>query len=112
MELIRALGPALAVTVLTAMLVALTLAPALIGIFGNVLFWPGPGWYRKARRAARAAPPRGRADQQAAGVAVARPGAARRAATFKPVALIIAAACVVAMVSVGLKATGCGSVPR
>ena len=52
MQLIRAFGPALAVTVLTAMVVSMTLAPALIGIFGNALFWPGPRWLRKARRAA------------------------------------------------------------
>ena len=55
MQLIRAFGPALAVTVLTAMLVSMTLAPALIGIFGNVLFWPGPRWLRKSRHEARQA---------------------------------------------------------
>jgi RND superfamily putative drug exporter len=106
-ELIRALGPALAVTVVIAMLVALTLAPALIAIFGNVLFWPGPGWYRKARRTARAA--RRAATRTDQPVQLASPWHVRerlaRAGTAKPVALIIAAACVVAMVAVGLKAT-------
>ena len=52
MQLIRAFGPALAVTVLTAMVVSLTLAPALIAIFGSALFWPGPGWFRKAQEGA------------------------------------------------------------
>ena len=48
--LISAFGPALAITVLTAMIVALTLAPALIAIFGSGLFWPGPRSYRRLRR--------------------------------------------------------------
>ncbi len=100
MQLIRAFGPALAVTVLTAMVVSMTLAPALIGIFGNALFWPGPRWLRKARHAAREA-----AAAQAAGEPA---GKARRSpwrageqiaklATFKPVALIIVAACVLVL---------------
>ena len=107
MQLIRAFGPALAVTVLTAMVVSMTLAPALIGIFGNALFWPGPGWLRKARRAATKA-----AASQAAG------GPLRRAprspwrvreqiakfATFRPVALIIVAACVLALLGVAVNA--------
>src|SRR5262249_41756518 len=37
---LRAFGPSLTVTVLTAMVVALTLAPALIAIFGDLLFRP------------------------------------------------------------------------
>ncbi len=41
LQLISAFGPALALTVLTAMVVAMTLAPALIAIFGRGLFWPG-----------------------------------------------------------------------
>ncbi len=90
------------------MLVSLTLAPALIAIFGNLLFWPGPGWYRKSRRAARAARREAiRADQPPAELPspwhfrerIARLG------TAKPVALIIAAACVLAMLGVGWKAT-------
>jgi putative drug exporter of the RND superfamily len=107
LPLIHALGPALATTVLISMLVSLTLAPALIAIFGNLLFWPGPGWYRKARRTARAARREARRIDQP--VSLPSPWRVRerlaRAGTAKPVALIIAAACVVAMVAVGLKAT-------
>ena len=62
MQLIRAFGPALAVTVLTAMVVSLTLAPALIAIFGSALFWPGPRWLRTSRKAVQHA-----AKAQAAG---------------------------------------------
>ncbi len=106
-ELIRALGPALAVTVIIAMLVSLTLAPALIAIFGNLLFWPGPGWYRKARRAARTARRDAALTDQP--VLVPSPWHFRerlaRIGTAKPAALIIAAACVVAMLAVGWKAT-------
>jgi RND superfamily putative drug exporter len=108
-QLVRAFGPALAVTVLTAMIVSITLAPALIGIFGTALFWPGPHWYRKARKAARRA-----VRAQAQGRAPApeprspwkvREAIARFAAT-KPVALLIAAACVLALLGTALAATG------
>lgn len=91
MPLIRAFGPALAVTVLTAMVVSLTLAPALIGIFGNALFWPGPRWFRRARSAGRAA-----ARAQAAGEVPVAPRrrwqlreAVARFAARKPVALVV-----------------------
>jgi len=108
MQLIRAFGPALAVTVLTAMVVSMTLAPALIGIFGNALFWPGPRWLRKARRAARAA-----AAAQAAGEPAAEPRRSpwrvgdliAKFATFRPVALIIVAACVLVLLGAAVNAT-------
>jgi putative drug exporter of the RND superfamily len=103
-QLISAFGPALAATVVVAMAVALTLAPALIAILGNLLFWPGPGWYRRSRRTARTAmrqaaradlpPPQLRSPWQF------RERLAR-AATAKPAALLIAAACVAAMAAVG-----------
>ncbi|MHB1593349.1 MAG: MMPL family transporter [Streptosporangiaceae bacterium] len=53
-------GLVLAATVAVAMVVAVTLSPALIAIFGRVLFLPGPRWFRRAirpagRRAARLA---------------------------------------------------------
>lgn len=37
----RAFGPGMAVTVLVTLAVTVTVVPALIGIFGRVLFWPG-----------------------------------------------------------------------
>jgi putative drug exporter of the RND superfamily len=109
MQLIKAFGPALALTVLTAMVVSLTLAPALISIFGTALFWPGPHWFRKARKAARRA-----ARAQARGMAPAPPPrspwrareAVARFAAAKPVAFVIVAACVLVLLAVGAGATG------
>jgi putative drug exporter of the RND superfamily len=40
LDFFRALGPAMAGTVLISLLVAVTLIPALMGIFGRLLFWP------------------------------------------------------------------------
>jgi RND superfamily putative drug exporter len=37
----RAFGPGMAVTVLVTLAVTVTLVPALIGVFGRALFWPG-----------------------------------------------------------------------
>jgi len=108
LQLIRALGPALATTVLIAMLVSVTLAPALIAIFGNLLFWPGPGWYRKARRAARAVRREATRTDRLPAV-LPSPWHIReriaRLGTARPAALIIATACVLVMLGVGLKAT-------
>jgi len=124
MQLIRAFGPALAVTVLTAMLVSLTLAPALIGIFGSALYWPGPHWFRAARKAARreaaaAAAAAAAGSAQAAGDPSSRarrsrsprsPWAIREAvarfAAVRPVALVIVAACVLGLLATALDATG------
>ena len=56
--MLRALGPGLALTVLIAMVVAVTLTPALIAVFGRLLFWPGRGprpagnWRERAAKAA------------------------------------------------------------
>ncbi|HEV2377088.1 MAG TPA: MMPL family transporter [Streptosporangiaceae bacterium] len=102
---LRAFGPVLAVTVLIAMVVAITLAPALIAIFGRLLFLPGPAWFGQGGGAAgRAAPARGRAAPAAV---PARVGAALRAgrwrewsarmATTRAVALLVAALCVVGL---------------
>jgi putative drug exporter of the RND superfamily len=111
LQLISSFGPALAATVLTAMVVSMTLAPALIAIFGSLLFLPGPGWYREARRDARTA---GRAGLAGAGGAAGsaqgprRPAGVRerlaRLATIRVVALLIVAACVVALLAVGWNA--------
>ncbi len=50
---LRAFGPTLALTVLIAMLVAVTLTPALIAVFGSALYLPGPAWLRRALAARR-----------------------------------------------------------
>lgn len=47
LAVLRAFGPGLALTVLIAMVVAVTLTPALIAVFGRLLLWPG----RAPRRA-------------------------------------------------------------
>ena len=47
-KLLSAFGPGLALTVLTAMAVSMTLAPALMAIFGGLLFRPVPRWMRRA----------------------------------------------------------------
>jgi len=88
-KLLSAFGPGLALTVLTAMAVSMTLGPALMAIFGGLLFRPVPRWMRRegvSRREgggrADAAPRAGRSP----GTRLARFAAAR------PVALLIAAA--------------------
>jgi RND superfamily putative drug exporter len=83
------------------MAVALTLAPALIAIFGGLLFRPGPARLRQAaagrdEAAARrgpAGPPPGRLTWQ---------DRLARLATARPVALVVAAACVAGLVLAGL----------
>lgn len=100
-ELIRAFGPGLALTVATAMVVSLTLAPALIAIFGGLLFRPGPAWLRRAglrrggiRRAGGASPPW---QRRLAGGEVA--GRFARIAVMRPVALLIAVVCVAGLLA-------------
>jgi RND superfamily putative drug exporter len=41
LEFFRAFGPALALTAAVSLLVAVTLVPALLALFGRLLFWPG-----------------------------------------------------------------------
>jgi putative drug exporter of the RND superfamily len=102
LDMLRAFGPGLALAVLTAMIVAVTLTPALIAIFGGLLFLPGPARLR------RAALSRGGVAPGAA--TAASPGRERmrslvqawrettaRLATARPVALVIAAVCVAAL---------------
>jgi RND superfamily putative drug exporter len=81
-DLLRAFGPALALTVLTAMVVSMTLQPALMAVFGGLLF----------RRVALRRRRQGSRDPRAR----VRFTAARFAAT-RPIALLIAAACTVAL---------------
>jgi RND superfamily putative drug exporter len=99
---LAAFGPALALTVVTAMAVALTLTPALIAIFGGVLFRPGPARLRQAAAQRDEASAR----EVPAGLPPGRfavwQGRLTRLATARPVALVIAAACVVGLVLAGL----------
>ena len=69
----RAFGPVLSVSVLTAMVVSLTLLPALLAIFGRGLFWPSRSRRNNTRPVARAA---------------------ARVLTIKAVALVLGAACI------------------
>jgi RND superfamily putative drug exporter len=72
----RAFGPVLSLSVLTAVVVSLTLFPALLAILGRVLFWP-------ARRRRSSTRPLARA--------------AARVLTVRVVALVLGAACVVGL---------------
>lgn len=55
LAVLRALGPGLALTVLIAMVVAVTLTPALIAVFGRLLFWPSRAPRPAGNRRQRAA---------------------------------------------------------
>ena len=83
-DLLRAFGPGLALTVLTAMVVSMTLCPALMAVFGGLLFHRVS--LRRRHTIAREARTRR-----------ARFTVARFAAT-RPMALLIAAACTVGLV--------------
>lgn len=76
----RAFGPVLSLSVLTAVVVSVTLLPALLAIFGRVLFWPTR--------------PKG-----ASASAVAR--AAARVLTVRVVALVLGGACVAGLAVLG-----------
>ena len=96
-KLLSAFGPGLALTVLTAMAVSMTLGPALMAIFGGLLFRPVPRWLRR----------QGVTRREGGGRAPARPRRkwarkwtgrwnlrtrATRFAAARPMALLIAAA--------------------
>jgi RND superfamily putative drug exporter len=76
----RAFGPVLSLSVLTAVVVSVTLLPALLAIFGRVLFWPtglkGESTPRSVRLAARVL-------------------------TVRVVALVLAGACIIGLVMLG-----------
>jgi RND superfamily putative drug exporter len=75
-QLLRAFGPGLALTVLTAMAVSMTLGPALMATFGGLLFKPVPlRGFRSIRLKFKAA----------------------RLAAARPLALLIAAGCTVGL---------------
>jgi putative drug exporter of the RND superfamily len=106
-QLLRAFGPGLALTVLAAMAVSVTLAPALIAIFGGLLFRPGPARIRKAdmSRDGADAPPVTRSGRWSIkGRAPAELGA--RLAATRPVAFVIAAACMIGLLITALGVTG------
>jgi putative drug exporter of the RND superfamily len=90
---LRAFGPALALTVLIAMVVAVTLAPALIAVFGRRLF-RGPPAQPQAPRPQAPRPPAPAAAGPAAGRAAAWRDWSVRLATTRPVAAVAAVACV------------------
>jgi len=83
--LLRAFGPGLAVTVLVSMVVSLTLMPALLGVFGRLMF-------------RRVTPDR--SPGQASPLA--------RFSTSKPVALLVITACVAGLLSAAAAARGLG----
>ncbi len=72
----RAFGPVLSLSVLVAVVVSLTLLPALLAIFGHVLFWPTRPKRNGTRPVARAA---------------------ARVLTVRIVALVLGGACVVGL---------------
>jgi putative drug exporter of the RND superfamily len=88
-KLLSAFGPGLALTVLTAMAVSMTLGPALMAIFGGLLFRPVPRWLRLQGVSRREGGGRADAAVRAGG---SRRTRAARFATARPVALLIAAA--------------------
>ncbi|MGI9005207.1 MAG: MMPL family transporter [Streptosporangiaceae bacterium] len=104
-SLLRAFGPGLALTVLTAMAVSVTLAPALIAIFGGLLFKPGPRRLRQAELSRDGTEKRSAAPRRwrPGGRSVAEHGA--RLATTRPVALLIVLGCLAALMVVALEAT-------
>ena len=100
---LRAFGPALGITVLVAMVVDITLAPALIAIFGGVLFRRGTARLRPSVTSARARAAGG------SGLPPRRPAVPARVrarlarlATARPVALLVAIACVAGLLVAAL----------
>lgn len=102
---LRSFGPGLALTVLIVVAVAITLAPALIAIFGSLLFRPGPARMQRAV-AARATPPGDSAPPGGRGRRLSAAWTWRssvtRLATARPVALLVAAACVAGLLITAL----------
>jgi RND superfamily putative drug exporter len=110
-QLLSAFGPGLALTVLTAMAVSMTLGPALMAIFGGLLFRPLPARLRRlgvsrregvadvagpSRRDGITSPARGQHWDVRTRMA--------RLAAARPVALLIAAACIAGLVIAALGA--------
>jgi RND superfamily putative drug exporter len=107
LQLLRAFGPGLALTVLTAMVVSITLAPALIAIFGGLLFRPGRGRMRKAdlgREGTSAWDAVRSRGGWSGGRTLAEFGA--RFAATRPVALLIILACLAGLLIAALGSLG------
>jgi RND superfamily putative drug exporter len=112
LRFIRAFGPALALTVLVALFVAITFLPAVLGIFGRFVYWP-------RSRAPGAQGREGEEPTTTSGAERATPGSSRgteismegsgwrdrlsRMATVKPVALVIV---VIVLAGLAIAATG------
>jgi hypothetical protein len=88
-KMLSAFGPGLALTVLTAMAVSMTLGPALMAIFGGLLFRPVPRWLRRQGVTRRESGGRGPGRSPARWNLRTR---AARLAAARPMALLIAAA--------------------
>jgi RND superfamily putative drug exporter len=104
-QLLQAFGPGLALTVLTALVVSMTLAPALMAVLGGALF--GPRWARTRSsrpRHSRPAEPR-TAEPRTAKPRTAEPRTAglrvrtARFAAERPMALLIVLACVAGLLA-------------
>jgi RND superfamily putative drug exporter len=110
LDFFRALGPGLALTVLIGLAVAITMVPALLALAGRSTFWPGGVGRPQGTGAAPAEPAPAVTDPGAPGSAADAPDTAARAAgqrsrdrlrhvlTIRPVALVVAAACVAVLV--------------
>jgi RND superfamily putative drug exporter len=101
---LRAFGPALGLTVLAAMAVSMTLAPALMSVFGGLLFRSSPARLRR---------PGGSRASRRDGARVPRriPGQGVRTrmaqvAGSKPAALLVAAACIAGLLGLAAAAAG------
>jgi RND superfamily putative drug exporter len=98
---LRSFGPALGVTVLVSLLVAITFVPAMMAIAGRGLFWPG----RRRPAPAEAPAPQPDADVDASGAAEAdEPSSPQRRrfswfASARPVAAVIAALCLAVLLA-------------
>jgi RND superfamily putative drug exporter len=90
LEFFRAFGPALAITAAVSLVVAMTLVPAALGIFGRLLFWPGV----RASDLGRAGSERFSAPRREA---------AARFVSSLPVSVVVVVLCTAALV---LAATG------
>ena len=80
---LRAFGPVLSLSVLTAVIVSVTLLPALMAIFGRGLFWPAKPRRNRSRTVSRAA---------------------ARVLTVRVVALVLGGACLVGLGALALHA--------